>query len=121
MRQNQCIRAFPDEAKMQHCKELLTGMNGQFYAMSSVFNLAGNEARLKILYLLHEEHNLCVCDLSDVLGMTASAVSQHLRKLKDGGIIRDRKEGQTVFYFITPEHDALIATLLQQVYQPAPA
>lgn len=121
MQQHQCIRAFPDEAKMQHCKELLLGMNGPFYDMSSVFNLAGNEVRLKILYLLHEEHNLCVCDLSDVLGMTASAVSQHLRKLKDGGIIRDRKGGQTVFYAITPKYYALIGTLLQQVYQIVPA
>ncbi|WP_431217102.1 ArsR family transcriptional regulator [Puia sp. P3] len=46
--------------------------------------LAGNEVRLKILHLLEEEKELCPCDLSDMLGMSIPAISQHLRKMKDG-------------------------------------
>ncbi|WP_425291189.1 ArsR family transcriptional regulator [Spirosoma linguale] len=46
-----------------------------------MLNLAGNENRLKLIYLLKEEADLCVCDLSDILGMTIPAASQHLRKL----------------------------------------
>ena len=41
---------------------------------------------------------MCVCDLSEVLKITDSAVSQHLRKLKDKNLIMFRREGQTVYY-----------------------
>lgn len=117
MVETSCIRLCPDQAKLQDCKDLLTGLNGLFGTTASALNLAGNETRLKILYLLHAEHNLCVCDLSDVLGMSISAVSQHLRKMKDGGIIHDRKEGQTVFYSIALGFSDQIAVLLQPLHQ----
>ncbi len=68
--------------------------------LSALLGLAGNEVRLKILYLLYEENELCVCDLSDILNMNVSAISQHLRKLKDGNVVDVRKEGQTYFYFV---------------------
>jgi DNA-binding transcriptional ArsR family regulator len=41
---------------------------------------------------------MCVCDLAEVLGMTESAVSQHLRKLKDKNLVKTRRAGQTIFY-----------------------
>lgn len=59
---------------------------------------AGNEQRLKILYLLHAHHEMCVCDLAEVLEMNDSAVSQHLRKLKDRNLVQPRRNGQTIFY-----------------------
>lgn len=62
--------------------------------------LAGNETRLQILYLLALEQGLCPCDLSDILGLNISAISQHLRKLKDGNLVVHRKQAQTVFYRI---------------------
>jgi len=118
MIENACLRPYPDLAKLQDCKELLAGLNGIVATTANVLSLAGNETRLKILFLLYAEHNLCVCDLSDVLGMNISAVSQHLRKLKDGGIIRDRKEGQTVFYSIAPDASGQIAVLIHPLQQP---
>ena len=42
--------------------------------------------------------------MSDILGMTIPAVSQHLRKLKDGNIIEARKVGQTIYYSLKSEH-----------------
>lgn len=59
---------------------------------------AGNLQRLKILYLLHAHKEMCVCDLAEVLELTDSAVSQHLRKLKDKNIVETRREGQTIYY-----------------------
>ncbi|MEJ5996626.1 metalloregulator ArsR/SmtB family transcription factor [Pedobacter sp. Du54] len=53
-----------------------------------------------MLFLLHREGELCPCDLSDILDMTIPAISQHLRKLRDGGMIGPRKSGQTIFYSI---------------------
>jgi DNA-binding transcriptional ArsR family regulator len=60
--------------------------------------VAGNLQRLRILYLLHAHKEMCVCDLAEVLELTDSAASQHLRKLKDKNIVETRREGQTIFY-----------------------
>ena len=46
---------------------------------------------------------MCPCDLSDVLGMNVSPISQHLRKLKDAEMVIDRKVGQTIFYSLNEE------------------
>jgi len=53
---------------------------------------------------LEEEKELCPCDRADILGMTIPAVSQHLRKLKDGNIVKTRKEGQTIYYSLKQEN-----------------
>jgi DNA-binding transcriptional ArsR family regulator len=70
--------------------------------LADLLAVAGNNQRLKILYLLHAHHEMCVCDLADVLELTDSAVSQHLRKLKDKNLVRTRREGQTIFYSLVP-------------------
>jgi len=68
---------------------------------------------LKILFLLKEENELCPCDLSDILGMSFPAVSQHLRKLKDGNLIEGRREGQTIFYSLVSGNDSLLRLLFK--------
>src|SRR5437867_52805 len=60
--------------------------------------VAGNLQRLRILYLLHAHKEMCVCDLAEVLELTDSAVSQHLRKLKDKNIVKTQRKGQTICY-----------------------
>jgi DNA-binding transcriptional ArsR family regulator len=47
--------------------------------------------------------------------MSVPAISQHLRKLKDGGLIIDRKVGQTVFYSIVNENTVILKTILQNL------
>lgn len=104
MENNTCIRLFADQAQIQACRNKLKTASKVLNRLSSILALAGNEVRLKILYLLEEEKELCPCDLSDILGMTIPAVSQHLRKLKDGGVVQTRKEGQTIYYSLTQEN-----------------
>src|SRR6185312_241962 len=112
---NTCIRLYADPVQIKSCKDKLENASKAFGTMSSVLSLAGNEVRLKILYLLEEEKELCPCDLSDILGMSIPAISQHLRKIKDGGIIRARKEGQTIFYSLKPEHLKMLRSLFKYV------
>lgn len=104
MNDNNCIRLFADEEQINNCKGKLKTAQKSFASLSNILSLAGNEARLKILYLLEEERELCPCDLADILGMSIPAVSQHLRKLKDGNIVETRKEGQTIYYSLTLEN-----------------
>jgi len=82
--------------------------------IASVLNLAGNEVRLKIIFLLDQEREMCPCDLSDVLDMSVPAISQHLRKMKDGGIVKDRKVGQTIFYSIV-ENAKLVDSIMKSL------
>ncbi len=95
-----CIRALADINQIQRCRKELLTREECLALTSQILGLAGNETRFKILYLLNLEKELCVCDLSDILQMNISAVSQHLRKLKDGKLVDIRKEGQTYFYFL---------------------
>jgi DNA-binding transcriptional ArsR family regulator len=101
-----CIRLYADPVQIKACKEKVENTASAFSTMASVLALAGNEARLKILYLFEEEKELCPCDLSDILGMSIPAISQHLRKMK---------EGQTIFYSLKPEHLKMLRSLFKYV------
>lgn len=62
------------------------------------FGVTGQETRLKICYLLCKYPELSVSKIADFLGISTSAISQHLTKLKDCQIVRPRRSAQTVFY-----------------------
>lgn len=113
MKQNTCIRVFADVNQINSCKEKIKKVDGSVVQLASSLSLAGNEVRLKILFLLQEEGQLCPCDLSDILGMNISAISQHLRKLKDGKIIVSKKTGQTIFYSVSDE----FANILKPIFK----
>jgi DNA-binding transcriptional ArsR family regulator len=49
---------------------------------------------------------MCVCDLAAFLGLTESAVSHHLRRLKDLALVRPRREGQILYYSLDDDHVA---------------
>ena len=116
-----CVRVFADTDHIQLCQQRLTQAAPALHSLARVLALSGNEVRLQMLFLLADEQ-LCVCDLADVLQMTISAVSQHLRKLKDGGIVTARKVGQTVFYTLKAEHLPVLQPLLARLTtQPHPA
>lgn len=110
-----CIRALADQAQIAHCRQVLQTNGKAFSELSGLLALAGNEARLKILFLLEEENELCPCDLSDMLGMSVPAVSQHLRKLKDGGMIKKRRDGQTIFYALEQGQLTLLRPFLKHI------
>ena len=104
MEKNTCIRVFADENQIKDCRQKVKAVAPSLLQLSKVLELAGSEVRLKILYLLEEENELCPCDISDILGMSIPAVSQHLRKLKDGNIIESRRVAQTIYYSLKDEN-----------------
>lgn len=112
---NTCTRLFADKEQIKNCKATLKNAQKPFVRLSVVLALAGNEARLKILYLLEEERELCPCDLADILDMSVPAVSQHLRKLKDGNIVETRKEGQTIYYSLTKENLKILKSFFKHI------
>lgn len=115
MDNNTCIRLFADPEQIMNCKGKLKTAQKSFASLSNVLALAGNEVRLKIIYLLEEEKELCPCDLSDILGMSIPAVSQHLRKLKDGNIVETRKVGQTIYYSLTQDNLKILKPFFKHI------
>lgn len=108
MENNSCIRQQADIEQINRCRDTVSDLNESFEYLANGLSLVGNNVRLKILYLLFEEKRLCVCDLSDILGMNISAISQHLRKMKDRNLIVTEREAQTIFYSLTIEYEKLL-------------
>ncbi|MFT7298566.1 MAG: DNA-binding transcriptional ArsR family regulator [Sphingobacteriales bacterium] len=103
-----CIRKEADIAQLNRCKNTLSELEESFDHLVNGLSLVGNNVRMKILFLLNQEESLCVCDLSDVLSMNVSAVSQHLRKMKDRNLIQTQRDGQTIFYSLSSTYKELL-------------
>lgn len=74
-----------------------------------LFSVLGNEKRYQILKLLKEDGEVCVNRLADRVQMGQSALSQHLGRMRDIGIVATRRERQTIYYRL---HSPLIASLI---------
>lgn len=66
------------------------------------FKSLADETRLRCILLIHEENELCVCELTAALDEIQPKISRHLANLKSNGLLLDRKQGQWVFYRINP-------------------
>jgi len=108
MENNSCIRQKADIEQINRCKDTVSELNESFDYLANGLSLVGNSVRLKILYLIFEEKRLCVCDLSDILGMNISAISQHLRKMKDRNLLETERDAQTIFYSLTVEYEKML-------------
>jgi ArsR family transcriptional regulator, arsenate/arsenite/antimonite-responsive transcriptional repressor len=71
------------------------------------FKALSDESRLKMLWLLFNHQELCVCDVMAVLEITQSKASRHLAALRNIGIASDRREGLWTYYSLRPPEDEL--------------
>jgi DNA-binding transcriptional ArsR family regulator len=110
-----CTRAEANHKQLQSCMETLDKMEGSFQKMTKLLSIAGNDVRLKILFLLNAENELCPCDLADVLKMSVPAISQHLRKIKDAGIITARRDGQTLYYSLNEDDTNILNNIFNSI------
>lgn len=79
------------QGELDRCEEL-------FRELAEQHALLASETRLKILSLLGCAGELCVSDMATVLRMTPAAVSQHLGRLRQGGMVTARRDGMTIYY-----------------------
>ena len=73
------------------------------YDLGDFFKILGDSTRIKILIALFQSE-MCVCDIAALLGMTQSAISHQLRVLKQGRLVKHRKEGKVVYYSLDDDH-----------------
>lgn len=83
-------------------KEKMSGAE-EYQALASLYKMFGDPSRLRILHAL-SLHELCVCDLAALLGLSKSAVSHQLKALRLSKLVKFRREGQVIFYSLDDDH-----------------
>ena len=75
----------------------------ELYDLAELFKVFGDSTRIRMLYVLFEEE-MCVGDMAQVLGMTQSAISHQLKTLKDANLVGNRRDGKTIYYYLSDDH-----------------
>jgi ArsR family transcriptional regulator len=80
------------------------------YDLAELFKVFGDSTRVRILLALFKTE-LCVCDLSEALDMTQSAISHQLQILRTNKLVKSRREGKQMYYSLADEH---VVTIIAQ-------
>ena len=80
-------------------EQALAGMPGEevFSKLAEFYKMMGDSTRCKLIWSL-QDREMCVCDLANVLSMTKSSISHQLRKMREQGVVKCRREGKEVYY-----------------------
>lgn len=70
---------------------------------NELFRLLSDDTRLRSLLLMHNEGELCVCEMMHALDVIQPKISRHLALLRDAGVVSDRRQGQWIYYRLNPE------------------
>ncbi|KAB8137755.1 winged helix-turn-helix transcriptional regulator [Gracilibacillus oryzae] len=83
---------------------------------ATILKLLGDKTRLMMVKLL-ENNTCCVCEFVEIFQTSQPAISQHLRKLRDIGVVMEERKGQWIFYSLNKNYDhySLVEQILQQV------
>lgn len=82
----------------------------ELYDLAELFKVFGDSTRIRILYVLFEAE-VCVCDIAEALHMTQPAISHQLRILKQAKLVKNRREGKSVYYSLADGH---VRTIIAQ-------
>jgi len=107
-----CEIEFVDERKVKRVERQMKSTEA-VSLLSETFKILGDQTRVRIAFALSKEE-LCVCDLSNLLNVSQSAVSHSLRSLRQMKLVRFRKEGKIAYYTLDDEH---IAHLLDEGFR----
>lgn len=86
--------------------------------VATTFRALGDDTRLQVLVLL-DKREFCVCELVELFGLSQSAISEHLRRLKDAGLAVDERRGMWVFYRLPEALPEFVKQALQVVHLEA--
>ena len=87
---------------------------------AAVLQLLASATRLRMFFVLDQLGQVCVCDLAEILGVSQSAVSQHLAKFRAYRLVTSRRDAQTLFYSLakTPDVKLLRRVALHGIEPP---
>ena len=106
----ECCEVFETHENLLHAIDEHMPDEEALFDVAELFKLFGDSTRIRILFALREGE-VCVCDLAQALSMTQSAVSHQLRILKNGKLVKNRREGKSIFYSLADHH---VLTIIAQ-------
>lgn len=83
---------------------------------ATILKVLGDKTRLTMLKML-DTHDYCVCEFVEIFKVSQPAISQHVRKLKDAGLVQETRRGQWIIYSLNREGDMLkfVQNLIQHL------
>ena len=82
--------------------------------LSECMKLLSDRTRLTIMALLKEQE-MCVCDIVDILETTQPNISQHLKKLKLGGLVNETRRSQWIYYSLNVDNKPHLQSVIEQL------
>ena len=114
-----CIRSYVDYELIRILRADIASRD-DLERHAEILTMLGDLTRLKILYALNKGDELCVCDLADILDREVSAISHQLRRLKDRGLVKKRRDGVTIYYRINRNEESQKAfELIESIFHGA--
>ncbi|WP_445395861.1 metalloregulator ArsR/SmtB family transcription factor [Zobellella sp. An-6] len=81
-----------------------------------LFKALSDDTRLQLVLMIMAEQEMCVCELTHALEESQPKISRHLALLRQSGLLADRREGQWVYYRLSPALDAGALAILQHTF-----
>lgn len=89
-----------------------------------LFSLLSDNTRLRCIILLQKEGELCVCEISEIIGSLQPKISRHLALMRNSGLVIDERRGQWVYYMINkslpPWAKKIIESTLENLIKEEP-
>lgn len=89
--------------------------------LAAVLKVLAEPTRLRLLSLVaaHQDSEECICNLTDLVGVSQPTVSHHMKLLVDAGLLEREQRGKWAYYRLVPGALDTLTTLLSRVAQPA--
>lgn len=83
--------------------------------MEKIIKALADKNRLRIIYLLNGKRDICVCEITDIIGLSQPTISSHLRLLENAGLVESNKDGLWVNYNINSQADLFSRRLVERI------
>ena len=97
-----CEEYHPHESSIQAAIQEMPS-DDELFDLAETFKIFGDSTRIRIICALLPGE-MCVCDLSDLLGISQSAISHQLRLLRASRLVKNRREGKSIYYSLDDQH-----------------
>jgi ArsR family transcriptional regulator, arsenate/arsenite/antimonite-responsive transcriptional repressor len=101
--------------------DMLDRMDADTRHAAARFKALGHPVRLGIAIRLADEPDTCACDFADAFHVSQPTVSQHLKVLREAGLVRTKRRGTQICYSLDPDALAELGGLLSGLARPAAA
>jgi ArsR family transcriptional regulator len=86
-----------------------------FLLLIEILKASADKNRLRIIYLLNGKRDICVCEITDIIGLSQPTISSHLRLLENAGLVESNKDGLWVNYNINSQAELFSRRSIERI------